>query len=71
MASLGAIDWVLLAEHAAEVGDVVCADAGGGMPIYRVVAVEDDQAWLQDGQHPAAQMMPLARFHWKAAANRL
>ncbi len=71
MARFGAIDWVLLAEHAAEVGDVVCADAGGGMPIYRVVAVEDDRAWVQDEQHIGAQMMPLARFHWKAAASRL
>ena len=71
MASLGAVDWVLLAEHAAEVGDVVCADAGGGMPIYRVVAVKDGQAWVQDDQQPAAQIMPLARFHWKAAASRL
>ncbi len=71
MSGLGAVDWVLLAEHAAEVGDVVCADAGGGMPIYRVVAVQDGQAWLQDEMHPAAQMMPLARFQWKAASARL
>jgi len=70
MASL-AVDWVLLADHAAEVGDVVCADAGGGMPIYRVVAVQDGQAWVQDDQHPTTEVMPLARFHWKAAPSRV
>jgi hypothetical protein len=63
---MGAVDWVLLANGAVEAGDLVSADAGG-MPIYRVVAVEGGQAWLQGDRDPAIQKMPLHRFHWKAA----
>jgi hypothetical protein len=69
MASLGGVDWVLLdrtAGAAVQVGDLVSADAGC-MPIYRVIALEDDRAWLRDSQHDIVRVLPLSVFHWKAA----
>jgi hypothetical protein len=70
MASVGGVDWVFL-DHAAgsavQVGDVVSADAGG-MPTYRVVALEDGQAWLRDNQHDFVWVLPLKVFRWKAGA---
>ena len=50
MASSHAIDWVLLDHTAArpvDIGDVVSVDAGG-MPIYRVVALDGRSVWLDD-----------------------
>ena len=70
MSSLSAVDWVLLSGNAdIEVGDIVSADAGG-MPIYRVVALADGKAWLNDEEHAAQQVMPVDRFRWKAALSR-
>lgn len=46
-------------------GDFVSTDAGG-MPIYRVVKLADGQAWLQGERRPAAEVMSLDRFHWRA-----
>lgn len=63
------LDWTLLdhtAERPVQVGDLVSAEAGG-MPIYRVVAVEDRWVRLQDERHPA-EVMPLDRFRWRSAA---
>ena len=62
-----AVDWVLLAKDAVTVGDAVSADAGG-MPIYRVVALADGQAWLRDEQHASLLEASLERFPWKAAS---
>jgi hypothetical protein len=64
---MSAVDWVLLAGEAPQVGDLVSADAGG-MPIYRVVRIADGQAWVQADGQPQAQAAPLSRFHWKAAS---
>jgi hypothetical protein len=64
---MSGVDWVFLAGVAVEVGDLVSAEAGG-MPIYRVVAIKDGQAWLQSEEHAALRTMPLDRLHWKAAA---
>jgi hypothetical protein len=70
MSSLHAVDWVLLnGEANIEVGDIVSTDAGG-MPIYRVVALADGQAWLNDEDHAQPQVMPVERFRWKAALAR-
>ena len=63
---MSAIDWIFLANEAPAVGDLVSAEAGG-MPIYRVVAVEAGKAGLQGDGSPA-ELMPLDRMHWKAAA---
>jgi hypothetical protein len=69
MASMCAVDWVLL-DHAAdnpvEVGDVVSVDAGG-MPIYQVVALASGQVWLGDDRRRSVQVMPLDGFRWKGA----
>ncbi len=63
---MSGVAWVHLAGNAVKAGDLVSAEAGG-MPIYRIIAIEDGKAWLQ-GEGPAAvQVMPLDRFHWKAA----
>ena len=62
------IDWILV-DHAArepvQVGDLVCVDAGG-MPAYRVMALENGRAWLRDEAHPFDWILPLSSFHWKA-----
>lgn len=63
---MSVIDWVHLANDNVKAGDLVSAEAGG-MPIYRVVAVEDGQALLQDERGAELQTMPLHRFHWKAS----
>jgi hypothetical protein len=59
------VNWVPLSKDAVSVGDFVSADAGG-MPIYRVVKLADGQAWLQGERRPAAEVMSLDRFHWRA-----
>jgi hypothetical protein len=70
MASVSALNWTFLSNAAAlKVGDLVSADAGG-MPIYRVVALADGKAWLNDEEHAAQQVMPVDRFRWKAALSR-
>ena len=62
------IDWMLLNGlngSAAEVGDLVSADAGG-LPTYRVVALDGDLARLRDEEHSREEISPLSRFRWKA-----
>jgi hypothetical protein len=66
---MSTVQWKPLANDAAKAGDLVSADAGG-MPIYRIVAIEGGQAWLQRDGSPAVQAMPLDRFHWRATAPR-
>lgn len=65
MASSGC-DWVLLAQGEMTAGDVVSADAGG-MPIYRVVSVDDGLALLEDDHHPAPLKLPVSHLRWKLA----
>jgi hypothetical protein len=63
------VDWVLL-DHAApepvKAGDLVSADAGG-LPIYRVMALEEGRAWVAAGKGAPARAMPLAAFRWRGA----
>ena len=61
---MSAVDWIPLERDTVQAGDQVSADAGG-MPIYRVVAVEDGQA-LVEGDGRAPTPLPISRFHWKA-----
>lgn len=63
---MSAVDWILSSKDDVHVGDVVSADAGG-MPIYRVMAIDHDVAVLEDDQHHAPVTAPLNRFPWKAA----
>jgi len=65
---MSAVDWVLLAGETVKVGDLVSAEAGG-MPIYRVVAVADGQAWLQGEREPAPSVKALDGFRWKGSAH--
>jgi hypothetical protein len=70
MAGLGVVDWVLLdpaATSAVQVGDLVSKEPGG-MPTYKVVALEDGRAWLRDGEHERLWLLPLTVFQWKAAS---
>ena len=61
------IEWIHLdAPEALGVGDVVSA-AAGGLPIYQVVALADQGAWVRDEDHAAIRLMPIQRLHWKAA----
>ena len=62
------IEWIHLdAPSAVSVGDVVSA-AAGGLPIYRVVALADREAWVRDENHAAIRRVPLERLLWKAGA---
>jgi hypothetical protein len=70
MASAHAVDWILLndgVEGAVRIGDVVSRDAGG-MPIYKVLALDGGRAWLRDDRHALVQNLSLEDFRWKAAA---
>lgn len=63
------LDWVLIDPkngQLPQVGDLVSADAGG-MPVYRVMALEDRQARLRDDAHGDDRVMALGCFRWKAA----
>ncbi len=66
---MSGVEWVPLAGTAMSVGDLVSAEAGG-MPIYRVVAVDADQAWVREEQQPSVQVKPACAFHWKAREQR-
>ncbi|WP_304168392.1 hypothetical protein [Phenylobacterium aquaticum] len=71
MTSPKALAWTLLDRTAAipaQVGEWVSLDAGG-MPIYRIEALEDGQAWLRDDTHAQPQRLPLSGFRWKATAD--
>jgi len=64
---MSAVNWILSSHDDVHVGDVVSSDAGG-MPIYRVMAIEQGEAVLED-EHHAALRAPLERFPWKAAGH--
>jgi hypothetical protein len=64
------LDWIpldLAAREPVQVGDMISADAGG-LPIYRVVALDDGRAWLATRQGAPARMMPLDGFRWRGVA---
>lgn len=61
------VDWVLL-DHAApqpvKAGDLVSAEAGG-LPIYRVMALEAGRCWVAAARGAPARAVPLDRFRWR------
>jgi hypothetical protein len=70
MQRLRDMEWIPLDASAREpvaVGDLVSAEAGG-LPIYRVVALDEGRAWVATGQGAPARMMPLAGFRWRGVA---
>ena len=63
------VDWVFVdvgATDSVHVGDLVSAEAGG-LPTYRVLALQEGRVWLRDEDHNADMISPLGRFRWKAA----
>ena len=61
------VDWTLLDLSAAEpvkAGDLVSADAGG-LPIYRVMALEEGRAWVAARPGAPARVVPLDSFRWR------
>jgi hypothetical protein len=67
MRTAPAVDWVPLDPAAPEpvkVGDLVSADAGG-LPIYRVMALEEGRAWVATRPGAPERMMPLAGMRWR------
>jgi hypothetical protein len=67
MQGFSTVEWIFLANDGAKVGDAISADAGG-MPIYKVVAIEEGRAWLRAEDQSPVQVMPLDRFRWKVSA---
>jgi len=68
MASEHAVEWTARDHTAPEpviVGDVVSAEAGG-MPIYRVLALESGRAWVAAVPGAPPHAMSLKRFQWRA-----
>jgi hypothetical protein len=64
MGQLNTFTWTRLEGDDLDIGDLVSAEAGG-MPIYRVMAVDHGEALLAEGAHPAIRL-PVDRLHWKA-----
>lgn len=62
------IDWEFLSGAPALVrpGDLISADAGG-LPIYRVMSLEGDRAWLRNLETGADLVTSLYAFHWRAS----
>jgi hypothetical protein len=62
------VDWVVLdraARNEIKVGDLVSVEAGGA-PIYRVLRISEDRAWLRDERLQMDSVLPTSLFHWKA-----
>lgn len=66
---MSAVNWILSSRDDVHVGDVVSSDAGG-MPTYRVMAIEHDEAVLED-EHHAAVRAPLTASPGRPPATRL
>jgi hypothetical protein len=64
MGQFNTLQWTRLEGDNVDVGDLVSAEAGG-MPIYRVMAVDRGEAVVAEGGHPAIRL-PVHRLHWKA-----
>ena len=46
-------------------GDLVSADAGG-LPIYRIMSLEGERAWLRNLETGGDLVTNLSLFHWRA-----
>jgi hypothetical protein len=64
---MSAFQWVRIAPTRIAVGDLVSADAGG-LPIYRVAALDTHRAWLRDETTGRDHVAPLSALHWKFTA---
>jgi hypothetical protein len=62
-----AIDWVLLDHAASEpvmIGDLVSAGIDD-LPVYRVMALDEDRAWVATHHGAPQRMMSLAAMRWR------
>ncbi|MBS0332541.1 MAG: hypothetical protein JSS35_07225 [Proteobacteria bacterium] len=62
------VDWTpldLSAPEPVKAGDLVSAEAGG-LPIYRVMALEEGRAWVAASPGAPARAVPLDAFRWRA-----
>jgi hypothetical protein len=64
MQHLRSLDWIPLDREPVAVGDLVSAEAGG-LPIYRVVALDEGRAWVATRQGAPARAMSLDGFRWR------
>ena len=67
MMSARTVDWTLLdlsAPEPVKAGDLVSADAGG-LPIFRVMALEEGRAWVAARPGAPARAVPLDAFRWR------
>ena len=67
------IDWEYLETPGAgsvRIGDRVSA-AAGGLPIYRVMAIDGGRAWLREESGGVDRVLPIQPFHWKACGDDL
>ena len=63
----GHIEWQYLEAPAAgsvRVGERVSA-AAGGLPIYRVMAIDGGRAWLREERDGVDRVLSIQHFHWK------
>lgn len=56
--------WVTIERTGIQTGDLVSAQAGG-LPIYRVVALQAERAWLRDERGERDHIAPLSALRWK------
>jgi hypothetical protein len=58
--------WNIIDRGHIAVGDRVSAEAGG-LPVYRVLALQDRRLWLREEQTGRDHITPLDAMHWKLA----
>ena len=59
--------WIARERSEIKAGDLVSAEAGG-LPIYRVIALEDQSTSLREEQSGRDHVAPLSALHWKLAS---
>jgi hypothetical protein len=56
--------WTTIERCGVQIGDLVSSDAGG-LPIYRVLALQDQRTWLRDERSGRDHIAPLSSLRWK------
>jgi hypothetical protein len=59
-----AYQWIAIEPLDIKAGDLVSAEAGG-LPIYRVLALQDRTTWLREEQSGRDRVAPVTALHWK------
>ena len=58
--------WNIIDRSRIAVGDLVSAEAGG-LPVYRVLSLQDRRLWLREEQSGRDTIAPVDAMHWKLA----